>query len=64
MIRTPISELPLDINESFVIKFNSEYSIDTIEYNFTDEIELANEFELSVSRVCIVDTQLNSTDMR
>jgi hypothetical protein len=63
MTRASISEIYFAIDESLLIKFNSDYPLDSIEYQLNREIELAHEVEFSMPRVCIVDTQLNSTDI-
>jgi len=54
--RTPISELPIAINESCVIKLNSDYQIDYIEHH------LKNAFELDKNIGCDNDTSLTSIE--
>jgi len=54
--RTPISELPSSIDESCLIKLNSDYPIDFIGHHLKDVVEL------NMSIGCNIDTSLTITE--
>jgi hypothetical protein len=60
--RTPFSELFSAIDESCVIKINSDYRIDSIEHRLNDAIELNREIESSQRCGLDIDTSLTNID--
>ena len=54
--RAPISELPFAIDESYVIKLNSDYLIDSIEHHLKDILEL------NKNNGCNIATSLTSIE--
>ena len=61
--RTLIPKLSSIINESYVIKSNSDYRIDPIEHNLKDAIILNRENELSLICGWNIDASLTSIDI-
>ena len=63
MTRIPISELPFAVDESCLIKLNSDYLGDSIKHHLNDEFVLNREVELSLQVGCNISTSLTSTDI-
>ena len=61
--RSLIPELSSILNESCVIKLNSDYRIDSIEHHLKDAIDLNRKNELSLRCGRNIDASLTSTDI-